>query len=123
MIGPTSEPNQCMGCQSKWPILRGTYDRHIVPGGYPGEMIWCSKNTYDLPTPGHCSLGACRPRTDDRTTDATSIPAGIACADFAAPGTKDQTVLFTHVTEEDFTLMLEVDVAFIDWLRRRCIIL
>lgn len=118
-----SEPNQCMGCQGKWPTLRGTYDRHIVPHGYPGEMIWCTKDTYDIPSPGHCALGASRPRTDDRTTDAPPMAPGVyAALDPAAPG-EDRTVLFTHVTEEDFTLMLEVDVAYIDWLRKRCIIL
>jgi len=118
-----SEPNQCMGCQGKWPTLRGTYDRHIVPSGYPGEMIWCTKNTYDIPTPGHCALGKNREDADTISNDAVAMAAGTAHADFAAPDTKDRTVLFTHVTEEDFTLMLEVDMAFINWLRRRCIIL
>lgn len=79
-----------------------------------------------IPTSGHCALGRSRPPTYDWTTDAVTMAARIACADFPAEGTTDQTVerrlLFSFVSPEDFELMLEVDLAYIDWLRRRNIL-
>jgi hypothetical protein len=117
--------NQCMGCQSGWPFkwhAEGAPAYHVVVGGYPGERVACTKNLYDIPTPGHCSLGTSRPRPDGGAAYAPAIPAGVyAALDPACEG-KDQTVLFMFVSEKDFELMLEVDMAFIDWLRRRNIL-
>jgi hypothetical protein len=115
-----SEPNQCMGCQAGWPF-KWPGDYHVVVGGYPGERIWCTRNTYDIPTPGHCALASSRPRPNVGAAYAPAIPTGAYAAFDPAVG-KDQTILFTFVTEEDFTLMLEVDLAFTDWLRRRNIL-
>lgn len=36
--------NQCMGCQAGWPLNpRGS---HVVIGGYPGEIVACTKDRY-----------------------------------------------------------------------------
>lgn len=37
--------NQCMGCQAGWPIRGGN---HKVVGGYPGELVACTKERYTL---------------------------------------------------------------------------
>ncbi len=80
-------------------------------------------NEAQLPTQGHCCLGACRPRPNNFPDESAAMAKGIPSVDFAAPNTKDETVArrvrFSYVSEEDFTLMLEVDMAFVDWLRKR----
>lgn len=50
-----TEPNQCMGCQAGWPRkwvgyrirdkARG-YHVHEVLGGYPGEIVSCTRDRY-----------------------------------------------------------------------------
>lgn len=41
--------NQCMGCQSGWPVRYskiGGYTVHEVADGYPGEIVACTANRY-----------------------------------------------------------------------------
>lgn len=45
--------NQCMGCQAGWPLVtrtsfRGahTYEVHEVVGGYPHEIVSCTRSHY-----------------------------------------------------------------------------
>ena len=42
------QQNQCMGCQASWPFgttLHG-FTIHQVVGGYPGEIVGCSREDY-----------------------------------------------------------------------------
>ncbi len=78
----------------------------------------------DISKAGHCSLGACSSYGDGWGTISSPTPARIIGADFAAPNTESETVVWDHtnlsfISEEDFDLMLEVDLAYVDWLLRR----
>ncbi len=44
--------NQCMGCQAGWPLkprLVGSFFVHEVVGGYPHEIVACTKDRYATP--------------------------------------------------------------------------
>lgn len=52
----TTKKNQCMGCQAGWKtkdisvwrnIPTQAYTVHLVEGGYPGEIVQCTKERYD----------------------------------------------------------------------------
>lgn len=50
--------NQCMGCQAGWPrkwlgspvrsVAKGRYVHEVV-GGYPHEIVACTKERYEIP--------------------------------------------------------------------------
>jgi hypothetical protein len=113
--------NQCMGCQSGWPLkwhAVGAPAYHCVVGGYPGERVACTKEKYDISTSGHGSLGEGGSRTCDWSANAPAVAPRVHAAFDPAEG-KDQTFIYSTVTEEDFALMLEVDRAYIKWLETR----
>lgn len=42
--------NQCMGCQANWPTRINQFGGHViheVQGGYPGEIVGCTKERYE----------------------------------------------------------------------------
>lgn len=46
---PFEALNQCMGCQAGWPTKPSAYRRtlvHEVVGGYPHELVGCTRERY-----------------------------------------------------------------------------